>query len=64
VRIMDHILTTRTEPWGFIKSSALYKLVHVELSLPLCFYVRRNIGGYMVCTTMEFPVEIVKDLAP
>jgi hypothetical protein len=64
VRITHHILTTRTEPWGFIKLLALYQLVHVELSLHLSFYLRCNIGGYTVGTTMGFPVEIVKDLAP
>jgi hypothetical protein len=52
VRIPHHILTTWTEPWDFIKSSALYLSVHMEPQV------------YMVGTSMGFPVEIVEGLAP
>jgi hypothetical protein len=51
------------EPWDFIKSSALYLSVHMELSLCLRFYLRRSLGGYTVGTTVEFPVEIIEALA-
>jgi hypothetical protein len=52
------------EPWGFIKSSALYQSVHMELSLRLSFYLRRSLGGYTVGTTVGFQVKIVEYLAP
>jgi hypothetical protein len=61
---MHHILTTQTEPWDFIKSSALYLSVHMELSLHLRFYLKHSLGGYMVGTTVGFSVEIVETLAP
>jgi hypothetical protein len=64
VRIPHHILTTRTEPWGFFKLSVLYLLVHMELSLRLSFYLRRSLEGYTVGTTAEFQVELVEALAP
>jgi hypothetical protein len=64
VQIPYHILRTRTESWDFIKSSALHLSVHVEFSLRLSFYLKRNLGGYMVDTTVGFPVEIMEALAP
>jgi hypothetical protein len=63
VRILHHILTTRMEPWDFIKSSTLYLSVHMELSLRLSFYLRCSLGGYTVGTNMRFPPEIVVALA-
>jgi hypothetical protein len=42
----------------------LYLLVHMELSLRLRFYLRRNLEGYMVGTTVGFPIEIVEALTP
>jgi hypothetical protein len=64
VRILHHILTTWKESWNFIKSTALYLLVHMELSLCLSFYLRHSLRGYTVGTIMGFPVEIVEALAP
>jgi hypothetical protein len=52
------------ELWVFIKSSALYLLVHMELSLRLSFYLRRSLHGYTVGTTVGFPVKIMEALAP
>jgi hypothetical protein len=63
VRILHHILTTWMEPWDFIKLSALYLSVHIELSLHLSFYLTRNLGGYTVGTTVGFSVKIVEALA-
>jgi hypothetical protein len=59
-----HILTTQIEPWGFIKSSAQNKALHMKLSLRLIFYHKRSLGGYMVGTTVGFPIEIMEALAP
>jgi hypothetical protein len=64
VRILHHILTTRMELWGFIKSSELYQSVHMKLSLYLSFYLKHRLRGYMVGTTVGFWVEIVEALAP
>jgi hypothetical protein len=64
VQILHHILTTRMEPWDFIKSSALYLLVHMETILRLSFYLRRSLRGYTVGTTAGFPIEKVEALAP
>jgi hypothetical protein len=64
VQIPHHILTTQMELWDFIKSSTLYLSVHMELSLCLSFYLRCNLGGYMVGTNARFPLEIVVALAP
>jgi hypothetical protein len=64
VQILHHILTTRMEPWDFIKLLALYLSVHMEFNLCLSFYLRRNLMGYTVGTTMGFPVEIMDALAP
>jgi hypothetical protein len=64
MQISHHILTNRTEPCDFIKSSALYLSVHMELSLRLSFYLKRSLRGYTMGTTTGFPVEIVKALAP
>jgi hypothetical protein len=36
----------------------------MELRLYLSFYLRRNLGGYTVGTTMGFPVKFVEALAP
>jgi hypothetical protein len=54
VRIPHHILTTQTEPWDFFKS--LRYTYQYIWSLHLNFYLRRNLGGYMVGTIMGFPV--------
>jgi hypothetical protein len=59
-----HILTTQTEPWGSIKSLALYLSINLELSLRLSFYLRRSLRGYTVGTIMGFPIEILEALAP
>jgi hypothetical protein len=64
VRIPHHILRTRMESWDFIKSSALYLLVHMEFILRLSFYLRRSLRGYTVGTTMGFLVKIMEVLAP
>jgi hypothetical protein len=46
-RMMRHFLTTRTESWGFIKSSAQNKVVHMELSFRLAQTQHRRLhGGY------------------
>jgi hypothetical protein len=58
------ILTTRTELWGFFKSSSLYLSVHMELSLRVNFYRRHNLGGYTVDTTAGLSIKIVEALAP
>jgi hypothetical protein len=63
VRILHHILTTRMEPWDFIKSSVLYLLVDIDLSLCLSFYLRCNLRGYTVGSTARFLVKIVEALA-
>jgi hypothetical protein len=49
---------------GFIKSSVLYQLVHIELDLRLSFYLKRSLRGYMVGTTMGFQAKIVEALPP
>jgi hypothetical protein len=64
VQMPCHTLTTRTEPQGFIKSSTSNKIVHIEFSLRLSFYLRCSLRGYMVGTTAGFPVEILEALAP
>jgi hypothetical protein len=38
--------------------------VHMELSLRLSFYLRHSLRGYMVGTTVVFPVKIMEALAP
>jgi hypothetical protein len=63
VRISHHILTTQTEPWDFIKLSALYLSVHIEFSLRLSFYIKCSLRGYMVGTTAGIPIEIMEALA-
>jgi hypothetical protein len=63
VQILHHILTTQMELWDFIKSSTLYLLVHMELSLRQSFYLRCSLRGYTVGTTTVFLVEIVEALA-
>jgi hypothetical protein len=57
-----HILTTQTEPWGFIMSLAQNQSVHMEHSLHLSFYHRHSLGGYKVGTTVGFLVLIVEAL--
>jgi hypothetical protein len=52
------------EPWGFFKPSTLYLSIHMELSLHLSFYLRHSLKGYMVDTTVGFPVKIMEALAP
>jgi hypothetical protein len=64
VHMSHHILTTRTELWGFIKLSAQNQVVHMELSLRLSSYLRCSLSDYTVGTTMGFLVEIVEALAP
>jgi hypothetical protein len=64
VGIPHYILTTRTEPWGFIKLIALYLSVLMQLCLCLSFYLRRSHVGYIVGTTKGFPIEIMDALAP
>jgi hypothetical protein len=44
------------EPWGFIKSSAQNKVVHMEFSFHLSFQLSRSLGGYTVRTTTGFRV--------
>jgi hypothetical protein len=36
----------------------------MELSLRLSLYLKCSLGGYMVGTTVGFPIEIVEALAP
>jgi hypothetical protein len=64
VHVLNHILTTQMELRGFIKSSAQYKAVRMELSLCLSFYLRCSFGAYTVGTTVEFSVETMEALAP
>jgi hypothetical protein len=52
------------EPWDFIKPSALYLSVHMELSLRSSFFLKHSLGDYTVGNTMGFPVEIMEALAP
>jgi hypothetical protein len=64
VRILHDILTIRMEPCDFIKSSALYLSIHMELSLCLSFYLRPSLRGYKVGTPTGFPVKVKEALAP
>jgi hypothetical protein len=64
VRIPHHILITQTKLWDFIKLSALYLSVHMELSLRVSFYLRRSLRGYTLGTTAGFPFKIMEALAP
>jgi hypothetical protein len=64
MQILHHILTTRTEPWDFVKSPVLYLSVHIKFSLRMSFYLTRSLGGYTMGITMGFPVEIIDALAP
>jgi hypothetical protein len=41
-----HLMRTRMELWGFIKSSTENKAIHMEVSHHLSFQLRRNLGGY------------------
>jgi hypothetical protein len=45
VRMLHHFLTTRMEPWGFIKSSAQTYTVHMRLSLCLSFVILDTASG-------------------
>jgi hypothetical protein len=36
----------------------------MELSLYLSFYLRHSLGGYMMDTTMGFPIKIMEALSP
>jgi hypothetical protein len=59
-----HILTTWTEPWGYIKVvSATSHNTYATYPL-LSFYLRCSLEGYTVGTTVGFRVEIVEALAP
>jgi hypothetical protein len=53
VRAPHHILTTQTEPRGFVKSPMQNKVVYMELSLRLSSYLRHSLRGYTVGTTMD-----------
>jgi hypothetical protein len=64
MQMAHHILTTWTEPWGFIELSASNQTVHMELNLRLSFYLRRSLEGYIVGTTKGFLVEIMEALSP
>jgi hypothetical protein len=64
VRVPHYILTTRMEPRVFIQSSTQNKVVQMELSLRLSFYLRRSLRGYMVGTITGFPVETMEALNP
>jgi hypothetical protein len=58
---MPHpILTTQTEQCCFTMLLAQNKVVHMKLSLCLRFYLRGNLEGYTVGTTMGFPNEIME----
>jgi hypothetical protein len=46
--------------WGFNKSSAQNKTVHMELSLRMSFQLRRNLKGYTVDTIVGFPIETME----
>jgi hypothetical protein len=52
------------EPWGFLKSSALYLSIQMELSLRLSFYLKHSLWGYTVDTTAGFLVKIMEAIAP
>jgi hypothetical protein len=64
MHIPHYIHTTRTEPWGFIKSSVQNQAVHMELSLCLSFYLKCSLEGYMGNTTTVFLVKTMELLAP
>jgi hypothetical protein len=64
VRLSHHFLTTRMEPWGFIKLSVQAYTLHMKLSLCLSFYLRHSLRGYMVGTTTGFLVKTMEALAP
>jgi hypothetical protein len=64
VRMPHHILTTQTEPRGFIESSVQNKVVHIELISRLRFYLIRRLVGYTVGTTVGFPIETMDALDP
>jgi hypothetical protein len=57
-----HFLTTQTELWGFIKSSAPTLVVHMELSLRL--QLSRSLRSYTMGTTAGLRVTTMKALAP
>jgi hypothetical protein len=64
VHTLHHILTTQTEPRGFIKPSLYNQAVYMELSLRMSFYLRCSLGSYTVSINAGFPVKIVEALAP
>jgi hypothetical protein len=64
VRTLDHLLTTQTEPRGFIKLLVQNKVVYMELSLHLSFHLNRNLEGYTMGTTTGFCITTKEDLAP
>jgi hypothetical protein len=53
VRTPHHLLTTQTEPWGFLKPLAQNKPVHMELSINISFQLIHILGGYTVGTTVR-----------
>jgi hypothetical protein len=54
MRIPHHISDNPDGTMGFIKSSALYLLGHMEPSLRLSLYLGRSLGGYSMGTTMGY----------
>jgi hypothetical protein len=64
VHTPHYILTNWMEPWAFIKPSAHNQALHMELSLRSSFYLRCNLEGYTVSTTVGFPIKIIEALAP
>jgi hypothetical protein len=64
VRVLHHILTTRMELRGFIKSSAQNNVIHMELRLRLSFFLKRSLEGYTLGTTTGYPVKTMEALAP
>jgi hypothetical protein len=57
-------LATRIEPWDFIKPPAQNKVVHMNFSLCLRFYLKRSFLGSTVHATAGFLVELMEVFAP
>jgi hypothetical protein len=64
VHASHQLLTTQTKPWGFIKSSAQNKIVHMELNLHLSFQLYHSLMGYTVGIIAAFHVMTMEALAP
>jgi hypothetical protein len=60
----NHILTTRMEPWDFVKLLVLCQSVYMRLTLRLSFFLKNSLRGYKVGTTAGFPIKIMEALAP